>query len=80
MRQTPFLPAGGTLCQLLLDLLAWLRIALQSRVALSAENLFLGKHLALFQERQLQLRRATDATLLSLVLLCWPGGLTGSQP
>src|SRR5215510_12855000 len=38
-------------------------------VALAAENLFLRKQLALYQERHIKPRRATDATRLALVWL-----------
>jgi putative transposase len=41
---------------------------LQPRSALVAENLFLRKQLALYQERQIRPRRATDATRLIMVL------------
>lgn len=34
----------------------------KSRSSLAAENLFLRKQLALFQERQTKARRATDST------------------
>ncbi len=37
-------------------------LALRPRAALAAENLFLRKQLALFQERQVKPRRANDAT------------------
>ena len=46
----------------LLDLGRLLFIAVRSRRALAAENLFLRKQLALFQERKVKPRRATDST------------------
>jgi putative transposase len=42
---------------------------LQSRSALAAENLFLCKQLALYQERQVRPRGATDDTRLTMVWL-----------
>ena len=41
----------------------------RSRGALTAENLFLRKQLALFQERKVKPHRATDATRFMMVLL-----------
>lgn len=41
----------------------------RSRGALTAENLFLRKQLALFQERKVKPHRATDATRFVMVLL-----------
>src|ERR671924_557134 len=46
----------------------WL-LCLRPSVALAAENLFLRKQLALYQERHIKPRRATDATRLALVWL-----------
>ena len=44
------------------DLLRWLRQMFRSRPQLAAENLFLRKQLALFQERKVKPRRADDST------------------
>jgi putative transposase len=59
---------------------AWVR----SRTVLAAENLFLRKQLALYREREVTPRRATDATRLVLVLLArvfpWRGTLLIVQP
>jgi putative transposase len=41
----------------------------RSRVTLTAENLFLRKQLALFQERKIKPHRATEATRFMMVLL-----------
>ncbi len=57
-----------TLYYLSLEFIRFLGSLLQSRSALAAENLFLRKQLALYQERQVQPRRATDATRLTMVL------------
>ncbi len=63
------------------DLSAFLRLFLLPRVALVAENLFLRKQLALFQERKARRRRATAATRTWMVVLgrCfdWRGALVG---
>jgi len=59
----------GTLLTLLGDTLQFLRICLRSPTALAAENLFLRKQLALYQERHVTPRRATDATRLALTWL-----------
>jgi putative transposase len=47
----------------------FLRLCLRPRAALAAENLFLRKQLALYQERHIKPQRATDATRLTLVWL-----------
>src|SRR5439155_18262949 len=57
-----------TLYHVSLDFTRFLSSLLQSRSALASENLFLRKQLALYQERQVQPRRATDATRLTMVL------------
>jgi len=41
----------------------------RSRRALAAENIFLRKQLALFQERKVKPRRAHDSTRLIMVIL-----------
>ena len=51
------------------DILRYLGLWLRPRAALAAENLFLRKQLALYQERHVQSRRATDATRIALVWL-----------
>ena len=56
----------------------------RSRMTLAAENLFLRKQLALYREREVKPRRATDATRLVLVLLArvfpWRDTLLIVQP
>ena len=49
------------------DVLAFVRSMLRSRTALMAENLFIRKQLAFYQEHQIKPRRLTDAARLSLV-------------
>jgi putative transposase len=68
MLREAFSHALLTLYHLSLDFTRFLASFLQSRSALAAENLFLRKQLALYQERQVQPRRATDATRLTMVL------------
>jgi len=46
----------------LIDLTRFVLLAAHSRRALAAENLFLRKQLALFQERKVKPRRADDST------------------
>jgi transposase InsO family protein len=62
----------------------FLLMCLRPPAALVAENLFLRKQLALYQERQVKPRRATDATRLALVWLGrwfdWRQALAMVQP
>jgi len=60
---------AGTLLTLLVDVGRFLRLCLRPPAALVAENIFLRKQLALYQERRIKPRRATDATRLALVWL-----------
>ena len=55
-----------TTCSVLLDLGRLFLLALRPRAALAAENLFLRKQLALFQERKVKPRRAADSTRWSM--------------
>jgi putative transposase len=70
--------------RLLEDLLALVRLGLTSRAHLAAENLFLRKQLALYQERRAKPRRLEPATRVTLVLLSrwldWPSVLIVVQP
>src|SRR5437870_5022307 len=59
----------GMLLTLLGDALHVVRLCLRSPTTLAAENLFLRKQLALYQERKVQPRRATHATRLALIWL-----------
>jgi putative transposase len=67
-----------------MDLVRFLGVSLRSRTALAAENLFLRKQLALYRERQVKPRRASDPLRLTLVLLArcfaWRGALKIVQP
>jgi transposase InsO family protein len=66
------------------DLLALVRLGLTARARLAAENLFLRKQLALYQERHTRPRRPDPATRVTLVLLSrwldWRSLLTVVQP
>jgi hypothetical protein len=53
----------------LLDFGRLLTISVRSRRALAAENLFLRKQLALFQERKVKARRADDSTRWMMAIL-----------
>jgi len=53
----------------LVDALRFLTLGFRSRSQLAAENVFLRKQLALYAERRVRVRRADDATRITLVLL-----------
>src|SRR5712691_10015523 len=65
-----------TLLTLLVDAAHFLWLCLHSPTALAAENLFLRKQLALYQERHVTPRRATDATRLALLCPAYAVGLS----
>src|SRR5919109_5463911 len=75
---------AGTLLTLLADVVRFLRLCLRPAPVLAAENLFLRKQLALYQERHVTPRRATAATRLALVWLArwfdWRQVLAVVQP
>ena len=83
LRET-FSHAFLTLYHVSLDFTRFLFSLLQSRFSLASENHFLRKQLALYQERQVQPRRATDATRLTMVLLGrlfnWKKALVSIRP
>lgn len=58
-----------TVGRLLVDALKFVSLGVRSRSQLAAENLFLRKQLALYQERKVTPRRAADATRITLVVL-----------
>src|SRR5437870_5318277 len=72
------------LLALLGDTVRFLLLCLRPPAALVAENLFLRKQLALYQERCIKPRRATNATRLTLVWLSrwfnWRQALAIVQP
>src|SRR5262245_59369264 len=63
------LQLAGTLLTLLVDAGSLLRLCLHPSPALAAENLFLRKQPALYQERHIKPRRAPNATRLALIWL-----------
>jgi putative transposase len=66
------------------DLVHFFCLCLRSRTSLAAENLFLRKQLAFYQERKVKPRRADNPTRLTLVLLSrwfnWRDALTVIAP
>src|SRR6516162_990642 len=66
------------------DVLQLLLLGTRSSAALQAENMFLRKQLALYLEREVKPRRATDATRLSMVLFsrffAWQNALVNVKP
>ena len=74
----------GMLLMLLVDVIRFLRLCLRPAPVLAAENLFLRKQLAQYQERHVKPRRATNATRLVLVWLGrwfdWRQALAVVQP
>ena len=74
----------GTLLTLLVDVVRFLRLCLRPSPVLAAENLFLRKQLAFYQERHVKPRRATNAARLALVWLArwfdWRQALAIVQP
>jgi putative transposase len=69
---------------LIRDALTFAKLSFRSRSSLAAENLFLRKQLAVYLEREVKPRRATDAARLSLVFLSrwfdWRTALTIVKP
>ena len=66
------------------DVLRLLLLGTRSSAAIKAENIFLRKQLALYLEREVKPRRATDATRLSMVLFsrlfAWQNALVNVKP
>ena len=73
-----------TLSLVVFDLVRLAFLAAHSRSALAAENLFLRKQLALFQERKVKPRRADDSTRWMMATLSrifkWRNGLVNVKP
>jgi len=69
---------------LVADLLHFLVLSLRSRSSLAAENLFLRKQLAIYQERGIKPGRTSHPTRLTLLWLSrcfdWRGALTVVTP
>ena len=74
----------STLLVVLLDAARFLVLCLRPAPALAAENLFLRKQLAQYQERQVKPRRANNATRMALIWLSrcfdWRRALVIVQP
>ena len=60
---------ASMLLKLIVDAVCYLGLCLRPNPKLAAEVLFLRKQLALYEERQVKPRRATDATRIVLVWL-----------
>src|SRR5499433_2658604 len=79
-----FLQLTSTLLTLLDDGMRFLRLCLRPSPTLAAENLFLRKQLAMYQERHVKPKRTTSATRLVLVWLSrwfdWRQALAVVQP
>jgi len=75
---------AAMLLTLVLDTTRFLRLCLHTPVELAAENLFLRKQLAMYQERDVKPKRATNATRFALVWLSrwfdWRQTLAVVQP
>jgi putative transposase len=80
----PAMGSGTTIISLLSDLATFLWLALRPQRTLAAENLFLCKQLAMFQERQAKPRRPDAPLRIALVLLSrlfnWRNALVVVQP
>ena len=62
-------PLACMLRMLLMDAWRFLLLCLRPSPALAAENLFLRKQLALYQERHVKPRHATNTTRMALIWL-----------
>src|SRR5262252_5639468 len=80
----PLTQSLTTLSSIARDLVHLLVLVSRSRRALAAENLFLRKQLALFQERKVKPHRADDSTRLMMVILgrlfAWRDALVNVRP
>src|SRR6516165_5651203 len=73
-----------TLSSVACDLVRLLALGMRSRRTLAAENLYLRKQLALFQELRVKAHRANDSTRLIMVILSrmfsWRNALVNVKP
>jgi hypothetical protein len=80
----PLIRSLTTLSSAACDLVRLVVVIFRSRRALAAENMFLRKQLALFQERKVKPRRARDPTRLIMVILgdmfSWRHALVNVKP
>jgi putative transposase len=78
------MPATRIFLQLIADFVAYLGLLIRPRKAIAAENLFLRRQLAMYQERKVDPRRIDPATRITLALLSrlfnWRDALVVVQP
>ena len=78
------MPAARIFLQLIADFVVYLGLLIRPRKAIAAENLFLRRQLALYQERKVDPRRIDPATRITLALLSrlfnWRDALVVVQP
>ncbi len=78
------MPAARIFLQLIADFVVYLGLVIRPRKAIAAENLFLRRQLALYQERKVGPRRIDRATRITLALLSklfnWRDALIVVQP
>ena len=78
------MPAARIFLQLIADFVVYLGLLIRPRKAIAAENLFLRRQLALYQERKVNPRRIDPATRITLALLSrlfnWRDALVVVQP
>jgi hypothetical protein len=78
------LQCAGMLCRLIVDATDFLVLCLRPQAALAAENLFLRKQLALYQESHITPRRTSNAARITLLWLSqwfdWQPALTVVHP
>jgi len=78
------MPAARIFLQLIADFVVYLGLLIRPRKAIAAENLFLRRQLALYQERKVDPRRIDPATRITLALLSrlfnWRDALIVVQP
>jgi putative transposase len=83
-RLRTLMPLTGMLLTLLCDGMSFLSLCLRHSPALAAENLFLRKQLALYQERHVKPRRVPHTTRMALIWLAgwfdWRHALCVVQP
>ena len=78
------MPAARIFLQLIADFVVYLGLLTRPRKAIAAENLFLRRQLALYQQRKVDPRRIDPATRITLALLSrlfnWRDALVVVQP
>ncbi len=84
LRSSALLGLAATVSDLFVDLLKSLRAAVRSRSSLVAENFFLRKQLAFYEEHEVKPRRLTDAARIAMVFWSrwfnWKDALMVVQP